>query len=146
VATSWQAASPEQHSVDEAPSRAAGGVAGRGDEVKDKVGGDKLTQALAAAERTDGLGRPGRPLDRHSPFFIGMAAAAGVAVTYGAAELVIRARSVLVIIGLALFLAAGLEPVVHWLTRRRERVASATSTRRGREHGVCMSWKLRVLA
>jgi predicted PurR-regulated permease PerM len=88
-------------------------------EAEDERPGDKLTLALAAAERTDGLGRPGRPLDRRSPFFVGMAAAAGVAVTYGVAELIIRARSVLVLIGLALFIAAGLEPVVQWLTERR---------------------------
>src|SRR2546421_504433 len=64
-------------------------------------------------------GRPGRPVNKRSPFFIGMMAAAGVAVTYGAVELVIRARSVLVLIGLALFIAIGLDPVVAWLTRRR---------------------------
>jgi predicted PurR-regulated permease PerM len=81
--------------------------------------GDKLAEALAAAEQAPGLGRPGRPLDRRSPFFIGMAAAAGVAVTYGLAELLIKARSVLVLVGLALFIAAGLDPVVSWLTRRR---------------------------
>jgi predicted PurR-regulated permease PerM len=78
-----------------------------------------IEQAARAAEKSDGLGTPGRPLDRRSPFFIGMAAAAGVAVTYGVAELVIRARSVLVLIGLALFVAAGLDPAVSWLTRRR---------------------------
>jgi predicted PurR-regulated permease PerM len=43
-------------------------------------------------------------------------AAAGVAVTYGVVELVIQARSVLVLIGLALFIAIGLDPVVAWLT------------------------------
>jgi predicted PurR-regulated permease PerM len=48
-----------------------------------------------------------------------MTAAAGVAVTYGIVELVIRARSVLVLIGLALFIAAGLDPAGTWLTRRR---------------------------
>ncbi len=74
--------------------------------------------AEAVAEQTGGLGEPGRPLDKRSPFFIGMAAAAGVAVTYGLAELVIRARGVLVLIGLALFIAAGLDPVVSWLTKR----------------------------
>jgi predicted PurR-regulated permease PerM len=78
-----------------------------------------IERAARAAEKSDGLGTPGRPLDRRSPFFIGMAAAAGVAVTYGVAELVIRARSVLVLIGLALFVAAGLDPAVSWLTRRR---------------------------
>ena len=69
------------------------------------------------AEATGGLGAPGRPMNRRSPFFIGMAAAAGVAVTYGLVELTIRARSVLVLIGLALFIAAGLDPAVGWLTR-----------------------------
>lgn len=78
-----------------------------------------VERAALAAEESSGLGTPGRPLDRRSPFFIGMAAAAGVAVTYGVAELVIRARSVLVLIGLALFVAAGLDPAVSWLTRRR---------------------------
>jgi predicted PurR-regulated permease PerM len=73
--------------------------------------------AETVAEQTGGLGEPGRPLNKRSPFFIGMAAAAGVAVTYGLAELVIRARGVLVLIGLALFIAAGLDPVVSWLSR-----------------------------
>ncbi len=84
---------------------------------------DKLQEAVdvaaKVAEETGGLGRPGRPLDRRSPFFVGMMAAAGVAVTYGLVELLIRARGVLVLIGLALFIAAGLDPAVTWLTRRR---------------------------
>lgn len=70
------------------------------------------------AEQTGGLGEPGQPLNKRSPFFIGMAAAAGVAVTYGLAELIIRARGVLILIGLALFIAAGLDPLVRWLTKR----------------------------
>ena len=73
--------------------------------------------AAVVAEETGGLGAPGRPMNRRSPFFIGMAAAAGVAVTFGLVELTIRARSVLVLIGLALFIAAGLDPAVGWLTR-----------------------------
>ena len=43
---------------------------------------------------------------------IGMTAASGVAVTYGLVEVFIRARAVLVLIGLALFIAVGLDPVV----------------------------------
>jgi predicted PurR-regulated permease PerM len=46
-----------------------------------------------------------------------MKAAAGVAVTYGLVELFLKARSVLILIGLAFFIAAGLDPVVVWLTR-----------------------------
>ena len=71
------------------------------------------------AEGTGGLGQLGRPMDRRSPVFIGMAGAAGVAITIALLELATRARSVLVLIGLALFIAAGLDPVVSWLTRRR---------------------------
>jgi predicted PurR-regulated permease PerM len=81
----------------------------------------RLAEAVEAAailaEETGGLGTPGRPLNRRSPFYIGMAATAGVAVTFGLVELLIKARSVLVLIGLALFIAAGLDPAVGWLTR-----------------------------
>jgi predicted PurR-regulated permease PerM len=82
---------------------------------------DRINEAVQAAqelaEETGGFGIPGRPLDRRSPFFVGMAAAAGVAVTIALVELIIHARSVLVLVGLALFLAAGLDPAVTWLTR-----------------------------
>jgi predicted PurR-regulated permease PerM len=86
-----------------------------GDEVMRKA----VEVAAEMAEKTGGLGDPGRPLDRRSPFFVGMAAAAGVAVTFCVLELVIKARSVLVLIGLSLFIAAGLDPAVSWLSRRR---------------------------
>ncbi|KAA2255966.1 AI-2E family transporter [Solihabitans fulvus] len=65
------------------------------------------------------MGQPGRPVDHRSPFFVGMAGAAGVAVTVGVVELVITAQDVLVLIGLALFLAIGLEPAVSFLARDR---------------------------
>jgi predicted PurR-regulated permease PerM len=48
---------------------------------------------------------------------IGLTGAAGIAVTVGLVELLISARSVLILIGLAFFIAAGLDPVVVWLTR-----------------------------
>jgi len=57
-------------------------------------------------------------MNRRSPFFVGLTGAAGVAVTYGLVELLIKARSTLILIGLGLFIAAGLDPVVAWLTRR----------------------------
>lgn len=76
-----------------------------------------MATAAADAEASGGLGRPGRPLNRRSPFFVGMSAAAGVAVTYGLLQVVIRAGSVLILIGLALFIAAGLDPGVDWMTR-----------------------------
>ncbi|HEY2443182.1 MAG TPA: AI-2E family transporter [Streptosporangiaceae bacterium] len=90
----------------------------------DRAHGDERIQeaveeAAAVAEETGGLGTPGRPINRRSPFMIGMSAAFGVAVTYGLVELLIRARAVLILIGLAMFLAAGLDPVVGWLVRHR---------------------------
>jgi predicted PurR-regulated permease PerM len=83
-------------------------------------------EAQAAAISTDEepLGRPGRPLDRRSPFMIGLTAAFGVAVTVLLVELIITARDVLVLIGLALFIAVGLEPAVSWLARRMPRWAA----------------------
>jgi predicted PurR-regulated permease PerM len=80
---------------------------------------EALETAAALAEETGGLGTPGRPVNRRSPFMIGMLAAFGVAVAYGLIELIIGARSVLIIIGLALFVATGLDPVVGWLVRHR---------------------------
>lgn len=67
------------------------------------------------------MGKPGRPFNRRSPFFIGMAGAAGVAVTYFLIQLVIEARPVLILIGLSIFLAVGLEPAVSLLVRHRLR-------------------------
>src|SRR5580704_3468013 len=88
------------------------------EESTDRVG-EAVAEAAEIAEETGGLGELGRPVNRRSPFFIGMAAAAGVAVTYGLVELTLRARSVLILIGLALFIAAGLDPAVTWLERHR---------------------------
>ena len=96
---------------------------GRSPEAGDPASDDRIQEAVeeaaAVAEETGGLGRPGRPINRRSPFMIGMTAAFGVAVTYGLVEVFIRARVVLVLIGLALFIAVGLDPVVGWLVRHR---------------------------
>jgi predicted PurR-regulated permease PerM len=46
-----------------------------------------------------------------------MTAAAGVAVTYGLILLLTASRDVLILIGLAMFLAIGLDPAATWLTR-----------------------------
>ncbi|MCW2719585.1 MAG: hypothetical protein QOG20_3558 [Pseudonocardiales bacterium] len=57
-------------------------------------------------------------MDHRSPFFIGMAGSAGVAVTALLATLVVTVHQTLVLIGLALFIAIGLEPAVEALARR----------------------------
>ena len=77
-------------------------------------------EAVAARIRSEQypLGQPGAPLDGKSAFFTGMSAATGVAVTAGLVIMIITARGMLVLIGLALFLAIGLEPAVSVLARR----------------------------
>lgn len=65
------------------------------------------------------LGKPGKPLDHRSPFFIGLTGALGVGVAYGFFQILLSARDVLTLIGLAVFLAIGLNPVVEWLIKRR---------------------------
>jgi predicted PurR-regulated permease PerM len=83
----------------------------------------RVQEAVEAAhEMADqsggGMGRPGRQVNRRSPFWIGMSGAFGVAVTFGLVELFLRSKGVLIVVGLALFIAVGLDPVVSWLTRR----------------------------
>jgi predicted PurR-regulated permease PerM len=65
------------------------------------------------------LGAVGKPFDRKSPFLIGMAGAAGVAVTYGLVQMISGLQEMLIILGLALFIAVGLEPLVSWLVTKR---------------------------
>jgi predicted PurR-regulated permease PerM len=65
------------------------------------------------------FGSLGRRFNRKSPFYIGMTASAGVAVTYGAVEVLGSLSSVLVLIGVAFFLALGLEPAASWLVNHK---------------------------
>src|ERR1700760_2930397 len=87
------------------------------DEAESRVQ-EAVQAAQELADTPGSMNEPGRRVNRRSPFWIGMTGAFGVAVTYGLVELFIRARSVLIIVGLALFIAVGLDPVVSWLTRR----------------------------
>ncbi len=89
--------------TDEAESRVQEAVEAA-HEMADKSGG--------------GMGEPGRKVNRRSPFWIGMSGALGVAVTFGLVELFLRSKTVLIVVGLALFISVGLDPVVSWLTRR----------------------------
>jgi predicted PurR-regulated permease PerM len=73
------------------------------------------------------LGELGRRFDRRSPFFVGLTASAGVAVTYGALQLLISMSSILVLIGVAFFLALGLEPAASWFVNHKLPRWAATS-------------------
>lgn len=102
------------------------------EEVTDTAAGEELLAAAedaAEAARTSEapLGRPGRPINRRSPFVVGMLGAAGVAVTYGLIKFLAASSEVLLLIGVALFLAIGLEPAVRWLNRWIPRAAAVVA-------------------
>jgi predicted PurR-regulated permease PerM len=85
----------------------------------DQEGPVAEAEVLAAEMRSDEqpLGTLGRRFDRRSPFYIGLAASAGVAVTYGAVRLLASLSAMLVLIGMAFFLALGLEPAASWFVK-----------------------------
>src|SRR5207244_2651779 len=87
-----------------------------------RTDGDRLallekaqTEAEQLRTEPELLKRPGPPLNRRSPFLVGLLGAAGVLTTYGIVQMLLAASSVLVLIGLSMFLAIGLEPAVRWL-------------------------------
>lgn len=70
------------------------------------------------SDTDDALGALGRPFDHRSPFFIGLNAGFGVAVAYVIVRGIADITTVLVIIGLALFLAIGLNPIIEFFVHR----------------------------
>lgn len=113
------AASRQQQSGDEDPQKAAQAPSSMGASRPGGEGTVADTKAAEISTPAQPLGPPGPPLNRRSPFLIGFGAAAGVAVTVGLVELILTARDMLLLIGVALFVAVGLEPIVSWLVRRR---------------------------
>lgn len=65
-----------------------------------------------------GLGEPGPPLDHKAPFFVGLVGGLGFALAWWLFGLFEQIGSTLVLIVVAFFIAAGLNPVVQWLERR----------------------------
>jgi predicted PurR-regulated permease PerM len=63
-------------------------------------------------------GRLGRPLNRQSPFVVAFTASLGVAAALLIVVAAYSARHILILVGLGLFIAVGLDPVVSWLQRR----------------------------
>lgn len=95
------------------------------DPVEETIAAEVVEAVQAARQEAADLtqdpplyGSPGRPLNRRSPFTVGLFGAFGVAAAYLLVRMLLDASSVLVLIGLALFLAIGLDPAVQWLMRR----------------------------
>ncbi len=76
----------------------------------------------------DYLGEPGPPLDHHAPFFVGFVGGLGVLVAIWMASQVQAIGSTLMLIVVALFLAAGLDPAVRFFERHGMRRSYAVLT------------------
>lgn len=90
-----------------------------------KPGGD--VDALSGSDLTR-FGRPGRPLNRGHPFYVGFVGAVGVLVAIGLVETVTQLSQVITLLVVSLFLALGLDPVVGWLQKRGLPRAAAIGT------------------
>ncbi len=85
-------------------------------QLLDDLHADAAAEAGASADNE--FGRSGRRFDRSSPFFVGFVGALGVACALALAYVAVAAGQILVLIGLAFFLAVGLDPAVRWIHRR----------------------------
>jgi predicted PurR-regulated permease PerM len=110
-------------SVDDSTGPATAAEDGHNDLVgqphSDAEGMVAEAEAVAARISTDEAprGTLGPRFNWRSPFMIGMTATGGAAITVALILVLMQAGSVLVLIGLALFLAIGMEPAVSWLVR-----------------------------
>jgi predicted PurR-regulated permease PerM len=64
------------------------------------------------------FGEPGPPMNRNSPLYIGFVGAIGVLLAVNLLKLVANLGSVLTLVGIAAFIAIGLDPLVRFLQRR----------------------------
>ena len=83
------------------------GLDGASQEALDEIRARAELEAEASPENAFGLA--GQPFNMRSPFFVGFIGALGV---------VVAASEVLILLGLAFFLAVGLDPAVRWIHRR----------------------------
>lgn len=92
-------------------------------EQADRSPEELIEEIHAAAEAEAGVseqlayGRVGPRIDRRSPFYVGLAGAAGVAVVFAVGSIILAIGQILLLIALAIIIAVGLDPVVSWVMR-----------------------------
>ena len=106
----------------DAPKGPTGRAAGRpAAEATDEAGstaGTATDVQPAPAEPRHELGVPGKPLERHSAFYIGFFGGLGALLAYWLGTQLLAISSVLILVVVAMFLAVGLNPVVEFFVRR----------------------------
>ena len=81
---------------------------------------DQAVEAAEVAELaadSEHLGEPGEPL-HHSPYYIGFFGGLGALTAYWLGQQILTAGSILILIVVSMFLAAGLNPLVEWVMDR----------------------------
>jgi len=86
----------------------------------------KAAEEEAEHERRFGL--PGKPFSRKAPFMFGLLAGLGLLAAYAVGNVLMAISSVIIQVVVALFIAAGLHPMVAFLERHRFRRAWAVLT------------------
>jgi predicted PurR-regulated permease PerM len=125
-------ADPEESAAADARSAAADAEEAREDAEEARDDAEEARDDARAAEEAaqtaedevhsdtldPAFGSLGRPIRRDSPFMLGFLGALGVLTAWFLVQTLLQARSVLVLIAVALFLAIGLSPIVEWLIAR----------------------------
>ena len=93
----------------------------------DPVVDEDVRAEEAGVDEDNPLGRPGRPMNRLSPFRVGFAFTAGAGLAYLLYQALANARSVLVLVLVAAFLAIGLNPIVSRLEQMGMRRGAAVA-------------------
>jgi predicted PurR-regulated permease PerM len=83
---------------------------------QDESAGEPVVDGAAAVPMP--YGEPGRPFDRRSPFYVGFVGGLGLLLAYWLFQALIGISSVLLLVVVSFFLAAGLNPSVEFLERR----------------------------
>ncbi|WP_340538040.1 AI-2E family transporter [Nocardioides sp. GXZ039] len=108
-----RAADRAEDAADRAESSAA--AAGRSADVAEGAAGEAAHHAAVASD--DEFGEPGAPFEKRNPFYLGFVGAFGALTAWFIFEALVGIGSVLTLVVVAMFLAAGLNPAVETLER-----------------------------
>jgi predicted PurR-regulated permease PerM len=76
------------------------------------------TDEEIGTDGTPDFGRPGAPINRNGPLYLGFVGGLGVLLAWNLLKLIASLSAVLTLVGVAAFLAIGLDPLVRGLQRR----------------------------
>ncbi len=103
--------------AEEAAARAAE-AAGQATDAADQAAlAEVASDPAGHPHETDHLGNPGAPLS-HGPFYLGFFAGLGFLTAYFLGQQFLAVGSILILVVVSMFLAAGLNPSVEWFMRR----------------------------